>query len=54
MPSRFESLGVARVALTFERKTILNLDGEALAIANLCMIRKSSEIANFQGKEMHI
>ena len=53
MPSRFESSGVARVALTFEGQTILNLDGEALAIANLCMVREN-EATNLKGKGIHI
>ena len=55
MPSRFESSGVARVALTFEGKNILNLDGNTLAIVNLCMVRENEATnlnAHIIGRQM--
>ena len=50
--TRWYSRASARVALTFEGQIILNLEGETVVIVNLCMVRRSNEVVNFQGKGM--
>ena len=46
--------GDAQIALILRGKTVLNLEGETLAIVNLCMVRKSSKTSNFQGEGMYM
>ena len=36
--------------LTFEEQIVFNLETEIVTIVNLCMVRKSSEMVNFEGK----
>ena len=45
---------IAGVTLTFEEQIVLNLEAKVVAIVNLCMVRKNSEMTNFEVKRMYM